>query len=40
MTLEVDANREVSSRMKTRRQCREDKSLTLELVALYLINNI
>ena len=38
MTLEVDANREVRSGMKTRRRCREDKSLTLELVALYLIN--
>lgn len=38
MTLEVDANREVSSGMKTRGQCREDKSLTLEMVTLYLIN--
>ena len=38
MTLEVDANREVRSGMKTRRRCRDDKSLTLELVALYLIN--
>ena len=38
MTLEVDANREVRSGMKTRGRCREDTSLTLELETLYLIN--
>ena len=37
-TLEVDANREVRSGMKTRGRCREDTSLTLELETLYLIN--
>lgn len=38
MTLEVDAGREVRSGLKTRGPCREDESLTLELVTLCLVN--